>query len=336
MKNTATKLTALLCILCLCAALFGCTGNVAQTTGGANSEQSSLVDSTEKTEGGTSDTEKAPESTTAPTPQTPPALADIPAYSGDPFIVLNDGKPYFSESDYTTKSYEYYGPLDSLGRCTVVHASIGRELMPTEERGSIGSVKPSGWHTVKYDCVDGKYLYNRAHLIGWQLTGENANKSNLITGTRYLNIEGMLPFENMIADYVKETSNHVLYRVTPMFYGDDLVARGVLMEAYSVEDKGEGVEFCIFAYNVQPNIKINYADGTSSLIEGTPAETTKAPETEKAPESVAYILNTSTKKFHYPDCRSVAQMSEKNKLSYKGTRDEVISDGYSACGICKP
>lgn len=192
---------------------------------------------------------------------------EIPAFSEDAYVVLNGNVPFFTEEEYTTESYEFYSDLDELGRCGVTQACIGVDIMPTEERGDIGSVKPTGWHSVKYDIVDGKYLYNRCHLIGFQLAGENANKKNLITGTRYLNIEGMLPFENMVADYVKETENHVLYRVTPIFEDDDLVAQGVVMEGWSVEDEGESICFCIFAYNAQPGITIDYATGDSWLSE---------------------------------------------------------------------
>jgi len=189
------------------------------------------------------------------------SLDDIPAYSGEAYVAVNGNQPFFTEADYTTVSYETYSPLDSLGRCGAAEANVGQDLMPTEKRGNIGSVKPTGWHSSKYDFVDGKSLYNRCHLIGYQLTAENANKQNLITGTRYLNVIGMLPFENMVADYVKETDNHVLYRVTPIFDGTDLVARGVLMEAWSVEDNGEGICFNVYCYNVQPGVEIDYATG---------------------------------------------------------------------------
>ena len=191
------------------------------------------------------------------------SIEDIPAFSGEAYVAVNDNIPFFVEEEYTTESYEFYSELDELGRCGVTMACIGIDIMPTEDRGNIGSVKPSGWQSVKYDIVEGKYLYNRCHLIGFQLAGENANKRNLITGTRYLNIEGMLPFEDMVADYVKETENHVLYRVTPLFNGDDLVAEGVLMEGWSVEDEGEGICFCIYAYNAQPGIIIDYTTGDS-------------------------------------------------------------------------
>lgn len=193
------------------------------------------------------------------------AYDNLPEYTGSPYIIVNDNVPFFTEADMTTSSFEEYGELDSLGRCSTAYANVGKDLMPTQKRGSIGSVKPTGWQTVKYDSVDGKYLYNRCHLIGYQLTAENANKQNLITGTRYLNVDGMLPFENMVADYIKETNNHVLYRVTPIFTGDELVARGVLMEAESVEDKGEGILFNVYCYNVQPGIVIDYATGESHI-----------------------------------------------------------------------
>lgn len=241
-------------------------------------------------------------------------------------MVINDNQPDFSSKDRIAKSFETYGELDSLGRCSAAYANIGRDLMPTEKRGDIGKVKPSGWQTVKYDCVDGKYLYNRCHLIGFQLTAENANRQNLITGTRYMNVDGMLPFENMVADYIKETDNHVLYRVTPVFDGDNLVAGGVQMEAQSVEDDGEGILFNVFCYNVQPGVVIDYATGNSSLAEAG------ADRAEKQ----TYILNIKNKKFHKPSCSSVNQMSESNKKEYTGNREELVSQGYEPCGNCNP
>ena len=202
---------------------------------------------------------------------TPPAetysMENIPPYDGTPYVVLNDNQPSFTEEDMTDVSYEFYSDLDELGRCGVTEACIGRDLMPTEKRGDISSVKPTGWVQNQYDFVDGKSLWNRCHLIGFQLAGENANECNLITGTRYLNVEGMLPFENLVADYVKETDNHVLYRVTPAFQATELVARGVQMEAYSVEDSGDGVCFNVFCYNVQPGVEIDYATGDNWLAE---------------------------------------------------------------------
>lgn len=208
------------------------------------------------------------------TNQTIESLNEIPGFSGTAYVAINDNQPYFTEKDYTTDSYEYYSPLDNLGRCGVVMACIGEDIMPTGECGKIGQVKPTGWVTAKYDFVDGKYLYNRCHLIGWQLTGENANEQNLITGTRYMNVDGMLPFENMVADYIKETGNHVLYRVTPIFKDEELVARGVTIEAYSIEDKGGSICFNIYCYNNQPGVEIDYATGKSRLS-NTP--TTNAP-----------------------------------------------------------
>ena len=191
------------------------------------------------------------------------SIEEIPPFSDVAYVAVNDNVPFFMPEEITDESFEEYAELDELGRCGVTMACIGIDIMPTADRGEIGSVKPSGWQSVKYDCVEGKYLYNRCHLIGFQLAGENANKRNLITGTRYLNIEGMLPFENLVADYVKETKNHVMYRVTPLFDGDDLVAHGELMEGYSVEDAGEGVQFCVYAYNAQPGIIIDYQTGNS-------------------------------------------------------------------------
>lgn len=252
------------------------------------------------------------------------SLSAVPAYSGSPYVAINDNVPYFSEDDYTTQSYESYSELDRLGRCGVCMASIGTDLMPTEPRGSIGSVKPTGWQTAKYDNVDGKYLYNRCHLIGYQLTGENANERNLITGTRYMNVQGMLPFENMVADYVKETGNHVLYRATPIFAGDDLVANGVLLEGYSVEDDGDGICFNVFCYNVQPDIVIDYATGDS-------AQTSPAQSGE-----ITYVLNTGSKKFHLPSCPSVSQISEKNRQDFTGSRDALLAQGYAPCKQCEP
>lgn len=195
-------------------------------------------------------------------------LEDIPEFDGKtPYVIINNNEPEFPDEDLNTNSFEKYSELDSLGRCGVAYANVSKETMPTEARGDISKVKPTGWHAVKYDCVEGKYLYNRCHLIGYQLTAENANKQNLITGTRYLNVEGMLPFENQVAEYVKQKNGHVLYRVTPIFEENNLVANGVQMEAESVEDRGEEVKFNVYVYNVQPNIKIDYLTGSSELIE---------------------------------------------------------------------
>ncbi len=273
------------------------------------------------------------------------SVSDLPKWDKKHASVLvHKNKPYFTKKQKKNKkSYESYGKLDALGRCTKAVACIGRDLMPTEKRGEIGSVRPTGWHTVKYDGIDGLYLYNRCHLIGYQLTGENANEKNLITGTRYMNVEGMLPYENEVADYLWDNpKNHVLYRVTPVFTGKNLLALGVLMEAYSIEDKGEGVSFCAFAYNVQPNITIDYKTGESS----GPAYTGQKNYDKKDKETTVdekndakehtYILNTNTKKFHLSSCSSVRQMSPRNKKVYTGKRKYLIRKGYSPCGRCKP
>jgi DNA-entry nuclease len=200
------------------------------------------------------------------------SLDAIPAYDGKAYVAVNNNEPFFTDSDMTTTAFENYSDLDSLGRCGVAYANICKEIMPTEKRGKIGMIKPSGWHTVKYDVIKDRYLYNRCHLIGYQLAGENANPKNLITGTRYLNVEGMLPFENLVADYVNNTGNHVLYRVTPMFSGSNLVANGVLIEAKSVEDNGGGILFNVYCFNVQPGVGINYENGDSWLDGITPQE----------------------------------------------------------------
>lgn len=292
----------------------------------------------------------------------PESDVDIPDYTGEPYAVMNDNIPFFTKANLPTESFEYYSDLDELGRCGVACANVGQDIMPTEDRGDIGQIKPSGWQTIKYDNVDGKYLYNRCHLVGYQLSGENANEKNLITGTRYLNVQGMLPFENMIADYVKETGNHVLYRVAPIFDDDDLLAYGVLMEGWSVEDEGDGICFNVFVYNVQPDIVIDYANGESHPDESRLASAEPEPiesqdinpdtqnanepeiqapqesieQPEPAPAGTDYILNTNTKKFHYPTCGSVKQMAEKNKQFYSGNRDDVIAMGYDPCKKCNP
>ncbi|WP_432631137.1 DNA/RNA non-specific endonuclease [Brotaphodocola sp.] len=298
------------------------------------------------------------------------SLAEVPEYSGDPYVAVHDNIPYFTEEELNVAkdSFEFYSELDEIGRCGVAYASVSTETMPTEKRGDISSVKPTGWHSVKYDNVDGKSLYNRCHLIGYQLTAENANKQNLITGTRYLNVDGMLPFENMVADYVKETKNHVLYRVTPIFEGDNLVASGVLMEAESVEDQGEGVLFCVYAYDVQPGITIDYATGESALSgqalagvtaksdknstaktetetktngskkeKDTSAETkTSEKSSTKSEKKQTYVLNVNTGTFHKPDCSSAQRTKEENKKQVKDTRTHMIEQGYSPCKQCNP
>ena len=261
-KRLCKVLSALILVLSLVLSLAGCSGaDIAESINPSQNESTTVQ--TDKAGGSNSSNKNNSadkNDTLAAGTDSADWRATLPAY-----VIVNNNEPFFTENDMTVDSFEYYGELDELGRCTVAYASIGKDLMPTEKRGSIGSVKPTGWHTVKYDIVDGKYLYNRCHLIGYQLTAENANKNNLITGTRYLNVDGMLLFENMVADYIKETNNHVLYRVTPIFTGDNLLADGVLMEAESVEDNGEGISYNVFCYNVQPGVKIDYVTGDSSL-----------------------------------------------------------------------
>ena len=261
-------------------------------------------------------------------------INNIPAYSGNDYIVLNNNIPNFSDSDLTTTSFEEYSPLDSLGRCGVAYANIGTDLMPTEERESISSVKPSGWQSIKYDIIEGKYLYNRSHLIGFQLTAENANKSNLITGTRYFNANLMLPYENMVADYIKETNNHVLYRVTPVFEGNNLVATGVQMEAKSVEDNGEGIEFNVFVYNVQPGITIDYATGSSALA-GEEVPSGKSPDNSSSSntadssstEETIIRGNSKSKIYHCPGQRDYENMADSVYLINFNSEEEAIAAG---------
>lgn len=385
MKNSKIWLVSIISTIALL--LSGCSESPTKTTGSSSIQSTESIEETiPESSSETVETVIAPTSesqetiqeensnelfdeslsTTAPLVIPEFSLADVPIYSGNPYVVINDNNPYFSENELTVQSFESYSELDDLGRCGTAYACIGLDLMPTEERGDIGSVKPTGWHTVKYNgIVDGNYLYNRCHLIGYQLSGENANERNLITGTRYLNVQGMLPFENMVADYVKETGSHVLYRVTPVFEGDNLLSSGVLMEAKSVEDAGDGILFCVFAYNVQPNIDIDYVTGESSLSqsyqtpepppEPTPEPTvvptpeptiepTPEPEApivqesteEPIPQGTTYIINTNTGKFHYTTCGSVKQMKEENKWQYSGTRDEIVSMGYVPCKKCNP
>lgn len=300
------------------------------------------------------------------------AFADadaLPSFSASPSVDVNGGVPTFSDEELASQSFQDYAQLDSLGRCGTAFALVGSETMPTEPRGSIGMIKPSGWSTIRYDGIDGMYLFNRCHLIGYQLTGQNANERNLITGTRYLNTQGMEPFETQVADYVSSTGNHVLYRVTPVFVGDELVARGVHMEAESVEDGGAGISFNVYCFNVQPGIRIDYATGASELSEhaaeygvsvftgmqesgsadalaaaaadtgvaaGAEAEVRSEPEESGSSGQVTYVLNTNTKKFHRPGCSSVDQMKAKNRQDFYGTRDEVIAMGYVPCKRCNP
>lgn len=303
--------------------LFGCSANVVNNT----TQQSTFVSNTVSTTNSQNSTKNNITSSTT-TEQTFD-ISSIPEYNGSPYVEINDNVPQFTKSEITTSSFEIYGGLDGLGRCTTAFSCIGKDLMPTEKRGEIGSVKPTGWHLAKYDFIDGKYLYNRCHLIGYQLTGENANEKNLITGTRYLNIQGMLPFENEVAEYIKNTNNHVMYRVTPIFEEDNLLADGVQMEGYSVEDKGRSISFNVFCYNVQPGVNIDYATGDNSTS-GEYTTTTDEDITD------TYIVNLNTKKFHKPSCSSISQMSKKNKKQYKGKRSSLINNGYEPCKNCNP
>lgn len=267
----------------------------------------------------------------APVAQAPEiSLESIPAWSREAYVAIDQNVPGFTTEDLTTEPFEQYSPLDELGRCGTAYACVARELMPTEERESISSVTPSGWINKTYDFINGNYLYNRCHLIGFQLTGENANQCNLITGTRYLNIEGMLPFENMVADHVKEEDHHVLYRVTPIYQEDALVCSGVQMEGYCVECGDSKFDedkfmFHVYCYNVQPGVLIDYMTGEST-----------ASEISQDSEEKTWVLNTSSKKFHDPDCSSAQRISDKNREEITCTREELIYRGYDPCGNCKP
>ncbi len=389
--STAKVTTALLLVLILVFASFiaGCSldklGADSQGAGGsdAGSAQGSST---------AASTEMSTDTSTAKIDNSGAVdLSAIPEWEGSPSVEMNENEPGFTEaeiteakeqgtveesglsrslpddqqptdgiSDVEAAGEEKLAPIDDLGRCGAASACIGRETMPDGERESIGMIRPSGWPEhladAKYDFIDGEYLYNRCHLIGWQLTGENADERNLITGTRYMNAEGMLPFENEVASYVKSTGNHVLYRVTPAFDGDELVARGVQMEALSVEDGGEGVSFNVFCYNVQPRVEIDYMTGENHLSESmTGAEKGDAQEAEggasdaepaseeQAEEEAAgeeevytYVLNTNTMKFHYEYCPGVRDMKDKNKDTFRGTRSEVMEKGFSPCGRCTP
>lgn len=270
-------------------------------------------------------------------PEVPTAvdLDSIPEFTGQSaFVEINENVPFFTEEEIVTESYEFYSELDALGRCGVTMACIGRDIMPTEPRGDISQVKPTGWVQAEYDSdlVDGGFLYNRCHLIGFQLTGENANKKNLITGTKYMNNEGMLPFENYVADFLREEEDmHVMYRVTPVFKGQELVARGVLIEAYSVEDEGESMSLCVYIYNNQPGITIDYATGNSCLSGEALPEVPTPPVI--APEDITYYVHKTSGKFHRPTCKYA---DSDNVEATDKTREELIADNKSPCKVCKP
>ena len=327
-RRTYGFLTGLLLILSVC--LTSC-GNQGQTDSGKDSNTQS---GTKVAAEDHSAEEKGSDSESYVT------VDDVPAYSGEPYVEGNDNQPEFTEEELTTVSYEEYSELDELGRCQSAEACIGQDLMPTETRESISSVKPTGWKNKSYDTVDGGYVYNRCHLIGFQLTGENANEENLITGTRYMNVEGMLPFEDEVAAYIKETDNHVMYRVTPVFEGDDLVASGVQMQAESVEDDGVGISFNVYVYNVQPYVVIDYKTGENwegdeiAEPEGKWADGTEAEPSDTKEQM--YILNKNTKKFHKPECSGAKKIKAKNKGEYTGSRQTLIDEGYEPCGNCNP
>jgi DNA-entry nuclease len=356
MKHKTVKTLALFLTLFVFIASSGCqyTSELPDTGTSTEAEtESSSVDSSDsiesETENSSEQVETAEESSSESTETTQIVdLASIPAYSGTATIEINGNVPFFSAEDQTrTDAFETYASLDSLGRCGVAYANICQEIMPTEDRGEIGSIKPTGWVQNKYPDIikeSPSYLYNRCHLIAFCLAGENANEKNLITGTRYLNIEGMLPYEEMVADYVDRTGNHVLYRVTPIFDGDNLLASGVLMEGYSVEDQGSGIQFCVYAYNVQPGISIDYAtgsnwaDGSSETTSDTNTtnNTSTTTNTTTNTSTSGYVINKNTKVFHSPTCSSVSRMKESNKQYSDESRDTLISKGYSPCGNCNP
>lgn len=299
------------------------------------SEQSSAVESTDKKDS-SSVTEKASGTTSVGT-GTAKAVepSSLPAYSGSAYTVVDGNQPNFSASELTTVGYEKYANLDSLGRCGVALASCGKEIMPVdgEERGSISSIKPTGWVQAKYDGISGGYLWNRCHLIGWQLSAENANRQNLITGTRYMNIEGMLPFENMVADYIRETGNHVAYRIAPIFEGNNLVCSGVQMEAYSIEDDGDGICFNVYCYNVQPGITINYATGDSSGPSSSSTTITSSTEqnntndNQVASGKMVWIPKSGSKYHSNSGCSNMKNPSQV-------TKEEAESRGYEPCKKC--
>lgn len=277
----------------------------------------------------TTDTETTSQTTQASDIQED-ILSDIPAYTDTPIHICNNNDPTFTQQEITDDAYESYSDLDDLGRVGTATACLGPETLPTEDREDISSITPTGWINHSYNTVDGGYLYNRCHMIGFQLSGENANEENLFTGTRYMNVDGMLPYENQTKEYIDETDNHVMYRVTPDFENDNLVCDGVLMEAYSVEDNGSGLSFCIYVYNVQPGITIDYTTG-----ENYTSNTTQTSDTTDT-KNTTYMLNTNSKIIHIPSCNSVAKMADHNKKEYTGSYEALIKEGYHPCQNCNP
>ncbi len=352
-KRARKVLLTLLLAAAMTFTLAGCGGS--SSGSGSSSSNSTQSESQSKSNSQSSAAEKAEDAVSAIAASASGSsagkssgavvLSKIPKYSGSPYVKLNHNKPAFKTSQLIKRSYEKYGSLDSLGRCTTCIANVSRSTMPTAPRGSIGMIKPTGWHTIRYSFVDGKYLYNRCHLIGYQLTGENANSRNLITGTRYMNVDGMEPFESEIAQYVKSTGNHVLYRVTPVFKGSDLLAHGVHMESESVEDHGSGIKFNIYCYNVEPGTKLNYTNGNSRATNGESGTSggSTATNTESSTSGSTndnarhyYVVNVNTGVFHLPSCSSAARTLPKNKRTMRVKRSLLISQGYRPCKICNP
>lgn len=274
------------------------------------------------------------------------SYAEVPPYSGELSVEINGNVPYFSDEELNLNPLEYYSDLDPLGRCGMAVALVGLETMPNEPRGSIGMIKPTGWQISEYDWIDGKYLFNRCHLIAYSLAAENDNPLNLITGTRAMNTQGMLPYEERVVTYIDQTGNHVLYRVTPVFEGDNMVASGVLMEAKSIEDGGSGICFCVWCYNIEPGVVIDYTTGDNwasdsveedySSGEAASQEVGADNPPAQSEQAQTYILNTNTHRFHYPDCPSVSDIKEKNKKVVEASREEILEKGYEPCGACKP
>ena len=345
--QTPKRLLTLLLTLALAGPLMACSPSGSATSPSAATPDAS--NTAQQTQTQNADTQTAPQAPAAP----PFAASDAPAYTGSPSIEVNGNKPLFTDAELSYASanpgYEDYRAQDGIARCAGASAAVGPETMPAdgEERGSISMVKPAGWHIAKYDFVDGKYLYNRCHLIAWCLTDENANLNNLITGTRYMNVEGMLPYETKTAKYIDKTGNHVLYRSTPVYDGDDLLAKGVLIEAQSIEDGGAGLTFCVWCPNVQPGVEIDYADGNSQTVSGYESSATSPEEysgaaadngdgDSQSDNAKEYVLNTSSKKFHDPSCSAAAKISSSNRSDVQDTRRDLISQGYEPCGICKP
>ena len=334
-------------LVLICALLLnGCSTSTTQSTEALQSIEASQSTGATQSTGASQSTDISQSIDTSQNAESLQSVeeAENKGYDGNAYVEINDNIPDFTDEDKKRlDAFETYSNLDSLGRCQVAYANICQEIMPTEERGSIGQIRPSGWHTVKYnDIIDGNYLYNRCHLIGYQLAGENVNEENLITGTRYLNVIGMLEFENEVGNYVRMTDNHVLYRVTPIFEGDNLVADGVQMEAWSVEDNGKGICFNVFCYNVQPGIEIDYSTGESHVAQNAATDNkatdNKATDNKatdsKATDNMEFVINTNTKKFHIPTCSSVDDILPKNKKVESSTIAELEEKGYSPCKRC--